>query len=467
MRTLFLLGLMGCTDSPPPPPDVLVVVLDTVRADKLSAYGAERPTSQQLMAISEAGVQFEDVTTSGTWTWPSHAALFTGKPPWETGAHWSSSSSTVDESTGYWKMAPLRADIPTIAERFSSAGYRTVSLASNSLLDPKLGLTRGFEEAMWLKRDPTVVASAQEVIRTDDGRPLFLFINLMAAHAPYSVVPEVPWSARHVPQMTDPERAAWLKTYGADRDPPALALSLRPGPEELTGEEAFAKGAMNLSEADLRLVADLYDGELIRLDKALMTLVDTWNKAGRGGGIVAVTSDHGEYLGEHGLIGHGIRTLTEVTHVPMVIAAPGRLAAGQKVDTPVQLMDLAPTLLDLSGVEPNAAGSLRAVVNGEPRPGPIMSRAWPMPVFSKNVGGDFVHGQRLLREGDKAVVVRDDGLVQGFSMRDDRGMTSPLNEDLSAWADRAIAAMPDDKTTGSLDIPPEALEHLKALGYMQ
>ncbi len=62
---------------------------------------------------------------------------------------------------------------------------------------------------------------------------------------------------------------------------------------------------------------------------------------------------------------------------------------------------------------------------------------------------------------------RDDGLVQGFSMRDDRGMTSPLNEDLSAWADRAIAAMPDDKTTGSLDIPPEALEHLKALGYMQ
>ena len=90
-----------------------------------------------------------------------------------------------------------------------------------------------------------------------------------------------------------------------------------------------------------------------------------------------------------------------------------------------------------------------------------------MPVFSKNVGGDYVHGQRLLREGDKAVVVRDDGLVQGFSMRDDRGMTSPLNEDLSAWADRAIAAMPDDKTTGSLDIPPEALEHLKALGYMQ
>ena len=380
--TLFLLGLMGCTDSPPPA-DVLVVVLDTVRADKLSAYGAERPTSQQLMAISEAGVQFEDVTTSGTWTWPSHAALFTGKPPWETGAHWSSSSSTVDESTGYWKMAPLRADIPTIAERFSSAGYRTVSLASNSLLDPKLGLTRGFEEAMWLKRDPTVVASAQDAIRTDDGRPLFLFVNLMAAHAPYSVVPEVPWSARHVPQMTDPDRAAWLKTYGADRDPPALALSLRPGPEELTGEEAFAKGAMNLSEADLRLVADLYDGELIRLDKALMTLVDTWNKAGRGGGIVAVTSDHGEYLGEHGLIGHGIRTLTEVTHVPMVIAAPGRLAAGQKVDTPVQLMDLAPTLLDLSGVEPNAAGSLRAVVNGEPRPGPIMSRAWPMPVFSR------------------------------------------------------------------------------------
>ena len=467
MRALFLLGVLGCTDDPPPPPDVLVVVLDTVRADRLSAYGAERPTSQQLMAIAEAGVQFEDVTTSGTWTWPSHAALFTGKPPWETGAHWSSSSSSIDESTGYWKMAPLRSDLPTIAERFAAAGYRTVSLASNSLLDPKLGLTRGFERAAWLKRDPTVVESASQAIREDDGRPLFLFVNLMAAHAPYSVVPEVPWSSRHVDRMTNPERGLWLKTYGADRDPPALALSLRPAPDALTGEEAYAKGALSLSEADLALVTDLYDGELIRLDKALMTLVDTWNKAGRGGGIVAVTSDHGEYLGEHGLIGHGIRTLTEVTHVPMVIAAPGRLDAGLKVKTPVQLMDLAPTLLDLAGVEPGAAGSLRPVVSGQERPGPILSRAWPMPVFAKNVGGDFVHGQRLLREGDKAVLVRDDGLVQGFSMRDDRGMNTPLDEDLSAWAERALQAMPDRESTGALDIPPEALEHLKALGYVQ
>ena len=70
-----------------------------------------------------------------------------------------------------------------------------------------------------------MVASAQDAIREEDGRPLFLFVNLMAAHAPYSVVPEVPWSARHAEPMRDPERAAWLKTYGADRDPPALALS--------------------------------------------------------------------------------------------------------------------------------------------------------------------------------------------------------------------------------------------------
>ena len=79
-----------------------------------------------------------------------------------------------------------------------------------------------------------------------------------------------------------------------------------------------------------------------------------------------------------------------------------------------------------------------------------VSASGPGRRLSASAGGDYVHGQRLLREGDKAVVVRDDGLVQGFSMRDDRGMTTPLDEDLSAWAARAMAAMPDDASTGSL-----------------
>jgi len=464
---LALLWSLGCVIFEPPPPDVMVVVLDTVRADRLKTFGGKRPTSNQLDAIADAGVVFHDVTASGTWTWPSHAALFTGEPPWVSGAHWSDASGTVDEKTGYWTVSPMRTDLPTLAERFGEAGYRTVSLASNSLLDPKLGLTRGFDRAEWLKRDESVVSAVKALLSEPDPRPLFLFVNLMAAHAPYTLAPAVPWSNNQRRMLHRDKAPDWVKRYRADRIPPALALGQRPGPGQLTGEEAYAKGSLKLTEFDLRFIEDLYDGELVRLDRAMVDIVGAWNRSGRGSGIVAVTSDHGEYLGEHGLIGHGIRVFDEVTRVPMVIAAPGRLEQGVSVHTPVQLRDLYPTLLDLSGIEEGAAGSLVPITTGAARPGPILSRAWPMPVFSRNVGGEYIHGQRLYREGTKALVVDDAGQAQLFSMASDRSMSVPLDEDISPWLKKAETAFPEAKVSGAVTVPDEALQQLKALGYME
>ena len=467
MKALLFALLMGCFESAPKKPDVMVVVLDTVRADRLGTYGAKRPTSNQLQAVADAGVQFTDVTTSGTWTWPSHAALFTGEPPWISGAHWSKSAAEVDPSSGYWKMSPLRDEFPTLAEKFSAAGYRTVSLSANSLLDPKLGLTRGFERAVWLETDELVLADAKQVLSDQDERPLFLFVNLMAAHAPYTVATEVPWSHRHSERIQAASETDWLHVYSADRDPPALALNFRPGPEQRTGEEAYARGDLKLSPEDRSLIEDLYDGELVRLDKAMVELIRAWNDYGHSDGVVAITSDHGEYLGEHGLIGHGIRAFTEVTRVPMVLAAPGRLDPGVQVETPIQLRDLYATLLDLSGVEEGATGSLVPVIAGGPRPGPIVSRAWPVPVFAKNVGEPYTLGHRLYREGDDAVVVRDDGEAFLYNVKTDPQMLRPRTDDVSPWVKRAMAAIPDDPGAGSLQIPEEALQQLRALGYVQ
>ena len=247
----------------------MVVVLDTVRADRLGSYGAARPTSNQLQAIADAGVQFMDVTASGTWTWPSHAALFTGEPPWVSGAHWSEAAGEVDPATGYWKMSPLRDTLPTLAEKFSAAGYRTVSLSANSLLDPKLGMTRGFEHASWLQTDEAVLKAATRVLSAKTDRPLFLFVNLMAAHAPYTLTAEVPWSAKHQQRIKGASETEWLHIYAAERDPPAVALNFRPAPDKPTGEEAYARGELRLSEADIALLEDIYDGELVRLDKAM------------------------------------------------------------------------------------------------------------------------------------------------------------------------------------------------------
>ena len=112
-RLLALLLLVGCT-SKPAPPDVLLIIMDTVRADRLHTYGHSRPTSRQLDAIADVGVVFTDVTADGTWTWPGHASLFTGEPPWVHGAHWSTdpaAAGQVNQETGYWEVSPMREDL--------------------------------------------------------------------------------------------------------------------------------------------------------------------------------------------------------------------------------------------------------------------------------------------------------------------------------------------------------------------
>jgi len=474
---LGLFGLLAACTSKPRPPDVLLIVMDTVRADRLQTYGHHRPTSRQLEAIGRAGVVFMDVTADGTWTWPGHASLFTGEPPWVHGAHWSTdpaAAGQVNPETGYWEVSPMREDLPTLAERFGAAGYKTVALSANSLLDPALGLTRGFERAEWLKRDRTVVEAALALITKPRDKPLFLVVNLMAAHSPYTLAPEVPWSAFHMNkhQILGPEASAtWVAPYKLARTPPALALTERATPDGMTGEEAYAKGTLKLQEADKRFIRDLYDGELIRLDKALALMVNAWTNSGRTTDIVAVTSDHGEYLGEHGQIGHGFTVFGEVTRIPMVIAAPGRLPADLQVATPVQLSDLYGTLLDLSGVEPGAKGSLRGVVQGQPRPGPIRSAAWPMAEWAGHVGGRFALGHRLYREGTQALIQDTAGGATLYDLREDPGMLHDLSAQdpagLSQLKAAAADAFPETASAGRVQVPDEALRQLRALGYVE
>jgi hypothetical protein len=108
-----------------------------------------------------------------------------------------------------------------------------------------------------------------------------------------------------------------------------------------------------------------------------------------------------------------------------------------------------------------------AVTGGAPREGPILSRAWPMPVFSRNVGGRYTHGQRLYREGSTAFVVDDDGQGALFSLAADRSMTVAVQEDLAPWAKKASTAFPEATVSGVVTVPDEALQQLKALGYME
>ena len=479
MPTLFtiLVGLgLGCDTSPAPEttppkasPDVLIIVLDTVRADMMSTYGHKHPTSPQLDAIADAGVTFEDVTAPSSWTWPSHASLFTGKAPWEHGAHASIQAEGIGLASGHWGLLAMRSDLPTMAEQFAAAGYRTVSVASNRFLDPKLGLTRGFEVAETLP-DRELAERIGAVLKEDDDRPLLMFVNILIAHAPWEVFP-ASWSKPYGERLSTAEKApAWAEGYLMDAPGGLDFYRLRDGADR-GGFRQLMAGDIRIPQDDMPIIEDLYTAGINAADFIMNRIVSQW-MAHSPRGIVAVTSDHGEYLGEHGLWEHGKTVFTEVVDVPLVIAAPGRLPKGTRVSTPVQMQDLHDTLLALANIPGEHPHSLVPVANGGPRNRPIQAKAWASRPWKESMGGIFAHDWSLYREGNKALVFSSNGDRFLYDMATDRGMTKDLSasdpETLADLWSRAEGAFKETATsTGSAEMSADMVEELKALGYLE
>lgn len=466
--------LLACADDTPPaapppaprPPDVLLVVLDTVRADALSAYGNPRPTSPQLQAVADAGVRFVDATSEGSWTWPSHATLFTGLPPWEHGAHLAPpSAGGVQVGPDPFHARALRADVPTLAEAFAGAGYRTESISGNRLIAPDFGLTRGFERATTPGDDAAVVAAAKAALAQPDDRPLLLFVNLYGAHAPFDVQP-VSWLRDH-PLLQPGGQPPWLAPY-LTRDRRRLNFLLQPAGAERIGVFAYMRGELALPDAGLALLRDIYEGEVSAVDYQLHLLLQAWQSARGGRQIVAVTSDHGELLGERQAMEHGRFVYPELVRVPLVISAPGRLPAGQVVDTPVQLSQVAPTLLELAGIQD--ADSLVDVAAGGPGPATIRAAAWRDHFWAAQVGPRADQGWRLCRVAGEAVIYGETEGLEFYRTGDDPLMHHDL---AGAEPERARAlreagcVYPESDPTPDVVASPEALRHLQAMGYVE
>ena len=462
---MLVAGLMlGCSDAGPGTtvpaadrrPDVLLVMLDTVRADHLMPYGYRRGTSYELAEMARGGVLFEDVTAPSSWTWPSHASLFTGLPPWVHGAHF-------DPRPGGSQVTAMRPDLPTLAETFAAAGYRTVAHCANTLLKPELGLMRGFDETH-VEGDGEVVRRASRELAAPRDRPLLLFVNLISAHSPYRVAPGVPWSARLRSRLAT---FATLAPFVIDEEGlPALSLAARSSVGGLSLEQSVSSGAITLEAPQRQIVSDLYDGELVRLDNALDDLLRAWRESGREG-IVVVTSDHGEYLGEHQLLGHGHTTFREVLQVPLVLVAAG-LPAGVRISEPVQLQDLNPTLLELAHLAEHPPGSLLPIVAGGRRAGPIQAQAWRDASQRNASGPRFASGYRYFREGPRVVVLDDDGRHSYYELDSDPGMLVDLGPQRGGdLAGRATAAFPSAAPGYLSDEGQRALEReLEQLGYV-
>lgn len=307
-------------------PNILLLILDTVRAASLGLYGYGRGTSPALDAFARRGVVFDRAVSAAPWTLPSHAVMFTGRLPHEL-------------STGF--LRPLDATYPTVAELLRARGYLTAGFVANeSYCGYGTGLGRGFLHFEDYPVTPKQILLSSElgqlitewrsklILRTGDpksagvvnadflrwtsrvrarsgSRPFFAFLNYMEAHLPYRTTP--------------PEFERRLAGSGLPK-------------------------------------ADRYDAAIAYLDLELGRLFDTLTARGLlANTVVIIASDHGEQLGEHGLDDHGNSLYIQLLHVPLVIVG-GSAPAGRRVADPVTLRDLPATILAFAGAPATLPG---------------------------------------------------------------------------------------------------------------
>ena len=339
----------------PPAPNVLLLVLDTVRAIELGLYGFSPSTSPSLDGLGAAGVVFDQAFSTAPWTAPSHASLFTGRNPAELSIDWD---------------RPLDATFPTLAEELGRAGYSTLGIVANTAYaSAETGLARGFQRyedyrltvrralAMpsltrrildrkrdWLHEPPLDGAGripAESVNRRflswlgrRPQQPYFAFLNFYDAHAPYSA-PEPFWS-RFLP--------------GETRRAIPIRATRRGDPTESSARRA-------------------YDAAISHLDSEIGTLLGSMLERGfLDNTLVVVTADHGEEFNEHAALGHGQTLHTQAVRVPLLLFWPGHLPP-TRVNTPVSLVRLPATIMELVGRPgPFPGPSLVPFWRGDPAP---------------------------------------------------------------------------------------------------
>jgi len=353
-------------------PSLVLVSVDALRADRLSLYGHDRPTSPSIDRwATERAAVFEQVVAAAPWTLPAHVSMFTGLDAVRHGVN-----HDVGDARRPTGPSPTAA-LEMLAETLRRAGFATAAFTGGGYVHPRYGLAQGFERyASWPDRSDDAaelevgVDRSLEWISSRQGERFFLFLHTYAVHDPYR-----PWSP-HLERVA-PEHGGTLDQVAIVTDPPDAADGFRQRNRFVLRNRVF--GQRPVEETDLPLVRALYDAGVGHADEQVARLLEGLERIGiRDRTVVVLTSDHGESLGEHGRVGH-VDLSDEAILVPLVIEVPGGRGAGVRVAEQVRQVDLAPTLLELLGVEvpPGLDGvSLAEVLDGGPVPAPAEAYSW-------------------------------------------------------------------------------------------
>ncbi len=497
-------------------PNIIVVLLDTLRADHLSSYGHGRDTSPAINRLAEEGVLFEQAVSPAAWTPPSHASLFTGTFP---------SRHKVDRSN-----LVLPQELHPLPQVLQRHGYRTYGVSSNYWLSRETSFDRGFDRFVHSWQVVQAGGTNAPLARQDRKHALDLqrleqaaeeggfsrwyggLVNSFYEKATQKLRKKwnlwddgawrVNWQVRQ-----------WLNEWSSSEAPVFAFLHYMephiryaaPGryrhlhlPKGVTGAQAervnqdpwkFLTGRTEMTEDDFDVLSRLYDGEISYVDTRVGQLVDMLKAAHLlDDTLLVVTSDHGENLGDHGFMDHCYCLYDSLLHVPLIARGPEGFSGGKRVSGQVQSNEIFATALDLAGVpdedparsQIQTEGTLFPETAGGPEHAAFAEYGEPQPPlevlrrrFPDFEGRNFDRSLRMVRQQGWKYIQATDGSEELYDLAADPGETQNQVETETARADGLKAQlearfgpMEAAASQEGLDLDADTLKKLEQMGYL-
>jgi len=409
-------------------PNVIIYLVDALRADRLGCYGAARPTSPSVDAFARTATLFERAVAQATWTRPAVTSLLTGLGPHAHGVQ------TLDDR--------LPDAAVTLPELLHGGGYRTAAFSTNLHVSAATGLAQGFDDFDLLAESPSTDVNRQVIAWLDAHRetsPFFLYIHTLDPHAPYE--PPVEMLQRFAPGV---------RPSAGTSEEIRRAFALPPG-EERTRRVAQ--------------LAALYDAEVAGNDRSFGELMAELLRRGLyDQSLIVFVADHGEELDEHGFLGHANNLYAETLDVPLIVKWP-RQTAGERVSTLAQQIDLLPTILRAAGLRPP---------DGLPGSDLFTLAAGPDREAFSHLRYDGRDGMSVVADGWKLILPFSRKLAAGPELYrratdpDDQTDLAPGDEVRAGWLQfqlrlELLRTRPPDKAPVPVDA--ETRKALEALGY--
>lgn len=449
-------------------PNFLLIVLDAVRRDHLSAYGYHRSTSPNLEEFSHGATRYDNAVAAAPWTPPSHAAMFTGQYP---------------SNNGVYGLTPqLSRDQPHVAEILADNGYVTAGFSNSYHTSPQRGFDRGFDYyhdilslprfrgKMWepsldfarhlydyFVRDYDDSAFQLRRLRTWlDGveNPFFAFINLNSAHSPYDP-----------PTRFKDESEKYFDAWDSVDEKSAQTLS----------EDAYAwmLEEVPATEAEWDLVKCWYDGEIRYMDHLLGEFFEYLRERDMfEDTTIVVTADHGEQFGEDGLVYHQFTLAERLINVPLIVKWP-RQSTSETSNELVSLVDLAPSFVR-TAIDKTPDRMDGRALREEPEPDAVFAEyAGPGESIQRRFAesdspfNDYGTGLQAIRTNDRKLVNRTDGTetLYDITERSDKPIDDPeLASELRVRLDAALGDLP--KQEHKEDLSEHVKSHLDEMGYL-